>query len=96
MADKSCFGLELTKAEVNALDDNTTPRNIMEFLIKQLFYSVLLPGCKMIITKSALCTSLVIYHIINYYPARTCRIIIVKYCFCYSNVPTIGTKDPSF
>ena len=43
MADKSRFGLELTKAEIDAfLVDNTTPGNIMEFLTKQLFYLGLL------------------------------------------------------
>ena len=45
MADKSSFGLELTEAEIDALVDNATPGNtkedllILEFLIKQLFYS---------------------------------------------------------
>lgn len=40
-ANKSCFALELTEAEINALVDNTAPRNtkeelmIMEFLIEQ-------------------------------------------------------------
>ena len=42
MADKSRFGQELTEAEIDALVDNTTPGNIMTFLIKQLFYSRLL------------------------------------------------------
>ena len=31
MADKSLFGPELSKAEINALVNNATPRNIMEF-----------------------------------------------------------------
>ena len=35
MADKSRFGPELTEAEIDALVDNTTPGNTMEFLIKQ-------------------------------------------------------------
>ena len=42
MADKTRFGTELTEVEIDALVDNTTPGNIMEFLIKQLFYSGLL------------------------------------------------------
>ena len=42
MADKSRFESELTQAEIDALVDNTNPGNIMEFLIKQLFYSGLL------------------------------------------------------
>ena len=48
MTNNSCCGLKLTKAEVDALVDNTTPRNIkeelliLEFFIKQLFYSGLL------------------------------------------------------
>ena len=47
MADKSRFGPELAEAEIDALVDNTTPGNtkellILEFLIKQLFYSGLL------------------------------------------------------
>ena len=48
MADKSRFGPELTEPEIDALVDNTTPGNtkeellILEFLIKQLFYSGLL------------------------------------------------------
>ena len=45
MADKSRLGPELTEAEINALVDNSTPVKtkeellILEFLIKQLFYS---------------------------------------------------------
>ena len=48
MANKSCFGTELTKAEIGALVDNATTGNtkeellILEFLIKQLFYLGLL------------------------------------------------------
>ena len=39
MVDKSRFGPELTEAEIDALVDNTTVGNIMEFLIKQYYYS---------------------------------------------------------
>ena len=48
MADKSHFGSELTETEIDAQVDNPTPGNtkeellILEFLIKQLFYSGLL------------------------------------------------------
>ena len=42
MVQKSCFGPELTEAEIHAFVDNTNPGNIMEFLRKQLFYPVLL------------------------------------------------------
>ena len=42
MVDKSQFGPKLTEAEIDALVDNTNPGKIMEFLIKQLFYSGLL------------------------------------------------------
>ena len=39
MADKSCFGLELTEAVINASVEELL---ILKFLIKQLFYSGLL------------------------------------------------------
>ena len=42
MVDISRFRPEQTGAEIDALVDNTTPGNTMEFLIKQIFYSDLL------------------------------------------------------
>ena len=38
-ADKNRFGPELTEAEINALVDNTSPGNIMEFLTYWKDYS---------------------------------------------------------
>ena len=64
MADKSRFGLELTEAEINALVD-TEELLILEFLIKQLFYSGL------IITNSALRSSLAIDHFISSAPSKS-------------------------
>ena len=60
MADRSRFGPELTEAETNALVDNTIPGNIMIFFFKTIIL-LELAGYKMIITVSALRTSLVIY-----------------------------------
>ena len=74
MAHKSRFGVELTEKEIDALVNNTTPRNnkeeylILEFLITQLFYSGLL-DIKMIVTNLGASALLVIYQFISSTPS---------------------------
>ena len=74
MADKSRCGPELTEAEIHALVDNSTPKNtkeellILEFLIKQLFYSGIQPTRRYAPRWLS----------ITSYPARPHRIIIIS------------------